>query len=212
VQRGATPKLCKLQTASILFDLHCIIVTAVFHSTAEHSSMRSLGPRSSSCHRPAHISSSTSSTSGSSSSSSRSPSVCYMQASKRHLISSVASTDAQIPTSAGSSDSSTINSSLVVRRALLLGTAAGMLMSSSPAVASVKLTFSRKAQLKPYTLKAGYQVTVPDSWALAYVSHLLWCLPIMRSVMCCEQHVCINLLTPAHGRPLGSLHAAYTNM
>jgi hypothetical protein len=132
--------------------------------------MRLLDPRCLSCRRPAHISSSTSSSSGSSS---RSPSVCYMQASRRHLISSVASADAQIPSSPGSSDSSSINSSLVVRRALLLGTAAGMLMCSSPADASVKLTFSRKAQLKPFTLKAGYQVTVPDSWALAYVSHLL---------------------------------------
>jgi hypothetical protein len=56
-----------------------------------------------------------------------------------------------------------------------LGTAAGILMSNSPADASVKLTFSRKAQLKPYTLKAGYQVTVPDSWALAYVSGMLRC-------------------------------------
>ncbi|KAF6266597.1 hypothetical protein COO60DRAFT_5273 [Scenedesmus sp. NREL 46B-D3] len=48
------------------------------------------------------------------------------------------------------------------------GSTAGILMCSSPADASVKLTFSRKAQLKPYILKAGYQVTVPDSWALAY--------------------------------------------
>lgn len=32
------------------------------------------------------------------------------------------------------------------------------------------MTLKAKAQPKHYTLKAGYTVTVPDSWALAYVS------------------------------------------
>lgn len=92
-----------------------------------------------------------------------------MQASRRNVMSCMASTDPlELPNSDSSSDNTSICSSSVVRRALLLGTAAGILMSNSPADASVKLTFSRKAQLKPYTLKAGYQVTVPDSWALAY--------------------------------------------
>lgn len=30
------------------------------------------------------------------------------------------------------------------------------------------ITIRPKPQLKPYTLKAGYTVTVPDSWGLAY--------------------------------------------
>lgn len=35
------------------------------------------------------------------------------------------------------------------------------------------VTIRPKPQLKAYTLKAGYTVTVPDSWSLAYVSCLL---------------------------------------
>lgn len=43
-------------------------------------------------------------------------------------------------------------------------------MIAPPSHASVTLTLRPKPQLKPYTLKAGYSVTVPDTWSLAYVS------------------------------------------
>eukprot|EP00879_Flechtneria_rotunda_P003182 GHRR01003405.1.p1 GENE.GHRR01003405.1~~GHRR01003405.1.p1 ORF type:complete len:282 (+),score=67.66 GHRR01003405.1:203-1048(+) len=42
-------------------------------------------------------------------------------------------------------------------------------LSAQPAAqAAVTLTVRSKPQLKSYTLKAGYNVTVPDSWTLAY--------------------------------------------
>jgi hypothetical protein len=62
------------------------------------------------------------------------------------------------------------------RRQLLLGgstaafLAAGGWVIAPPSHASVTLTLRPKPQLKPYTLKAGYSVTVPDTWSLAYVS------------------------------------------
>eukprot|EP00882_Tetradesmus_deserticola_P022156 GHRQ01024045.1.p1 GENE.GHRQ01024045.1~~GHRQ01024045.1.p1 ORF type:complete len:294 (+),score=82.40 GHRQ01024045.1:281-1162(+) len=128
--------------------------------------------RSVNLHRRSHglaHSSSSSSSSSSRSSSSRLPFDRHMQSSRIHVVSCTASTDALKLPSRDSSDASTsINGSLVVRRAVLLGPIAGTLLCSSPANASLKLTISRKAQLKPYTLKAGHQVTVPDSWALAY--------------------------------------------
>jgi hypothetical protein len=61
------------------------------------------------------------------------------------------------------------------RRAVLLQGAAaaalaGVLQLRVPAAASaaVTVTLRPKVQLKPYTLKGGYTVTVPDTWALAY--------------------------------------------
>lgn len=61
----------------------------------------------------------------------------------------------------------------VNRRSVLLGAstiATGLLFGSGSSSASVKLTINRKPQPKQYKLKAGYTVTVPDNWALAYVS------------------------------------------
>lgn len=58
------------------------------------------------------------------------------------------------------------------RRSLLLGGIAtgACLIPVSSSQAAVTVTLRPKPQLKPYTLKAGYSVTVPDSWGLAYVS------------------------------------------
>lgn len=59
------------------------------------------------------------------------------------------------------------------RRQLLLlgvGLAAGGCVGAPPSQASVTVTLRPKPQLKAYTLKAGYTVTVPDNWSLAYVS------------------------------------------
>ncbi|KAF8072935.1 hypothetical protein HT031_000595 [Scenedesmus sp. PABB004] len=57
------------------------------------------------------------------------------------------------------------------RRGLLLGAGAAALAAAAgarPAAASITVTLRPKAQLKEFTLKAGYRVTVPDDWALAY--------------------------------------------
>lgn len=43
-----------------------------------------------------------------------------------------------------------------------------------PAAAAVTMTLKARPQPRQYTLKAGYSVTVPDSWALAYVSNELF--------------------------------------
>lgn len=68
-----------------------------------------------------------------------------------------------------------LNAALQQRRGLLLGglaSAAACVATASltawPAEASVTVTIRPKPQLKAYTLKAGYTVTVPDSWSLAY--------------------------------------------
>lgn len=61
-----------------------------------------------------------------------------------------------------------------IDRRLLLSSAAASVLAvaavEQPAAASVTLTIRGKAQPKEYVLKAGYRITVPDSWALAYVS------------------------------------------
>lgn len=46
---------------------------------------------------------------------------------------------------------------------------AGLAVSlPGPSQASVTLNIKSRSQLKPVTTKAGYQITVPDSWAIAY--------------------------------------------
>ncbi len=46
---------------------------------------------------------------------------------------------------------------------------AALMALPQSAEAAVTLTLRGRSSLKPYTLKAGFTVTVPDSWALAYV-------------------------------------------
>lgn len=62
-----------------------------------------------------------------------------------------------------------------------------------PSQAAVTITMRPKLQLKPYTLKAGYTVTAPDTWGLAYVSvfgyhtlHHTTAAPPSRQVACCR--------------------------
>jgi hypothetical protein len=57
--------------------------------------------------------------------------------------------------------------------AALAGCAA---VAAPPSRAAVTITMRPKSQLKPYTLKAGYTVTAPDTWGLAYVSGARPCL------------------------------------
>jgi hypothetical protein len=60
------------------------------------------------------------------------------------------------------------------RELLFSGVAAALTgfagVAALPSQAAVTITMRPKSQLKPYTLKAGYTVTAPDTWALAYVS------------------------------------------
>jgi hypothetical protein len=75
------------------------------------------------------------------------------------------------------------------RRNLLLGgIAAGVcLIPVSSSQAAVTVTLRPKPQLKPYTLKAGYSVTVPDSWGLAYVSGIA-ATPAAAAAASCHCH------------------------
>lgn len=66
-------------------------------------------------------------------------------------------------------------SSCTGRRSWLLAGVAGVAAAALPAAAppaqaAITITLRAKPQMKQYNLDGGYSITVPDTWALAYVS------------------------------------------
>lgn len=65
--------------------------------------------------------------------------------------------------------------SCIGRRSWLLAGVAGVAAAALPAAAppaqaAITITLRAKPQMKQYNLDGGYSITVPDTWALAYVS------------------------------------------